>query len=246
MKKILFFLLVTFAVALGSAQNIRLHYDGNLFGNNDTLLLFSSAGSNVYYIDIENTTSSAIQLLVNINIITAVSDLQQFNYCIGEGCFDGDMLPFDACEIAAGTILSSEEHGLRAFHINYDSGESQGISLVKFNFYDHNNPETITSLYVKIESSVGINDSEIFIYNFLAHPNPANSETTIQYKTNLTNAGAAYINIRNLAGKTLIKIPVDLSDGKVTIPLNDLSSGIYFYSLEVFERTLVTKKLIIK
>jgi len=47
-------------------------------------------------------------------------------------------------------------------------------------------------------------------------------------------------------GGVVRSIPVENRSGKITIDIDDLSSGFYFYSLEINGNILKTQKLIIE
>ena len=78
-----------------------------------------------------------------------------------------------------------------------------------------------------------------------AYPNPANSETKFDYK--LPNeAKEAKVIIRSLLGLIMSEHLIEGKIGTITIQTNDLTGGIYFYSLLIDGDIKITRKLIIK
>jgi hypothetical protein len=79
---------------------------------------------------------------------------------------------------------------------------------------------------------------------FQNKPNPFNKETIIEY--NVTQEGTASIIIFDMNGKLLKTIPVKIpGKGSVVISANDLSPGMYYYTLLVNDREVDTKKMIL-
>ena len=76
------------------------------------------------------------------------------------------------------------------------------------------------------------------------YPNPANSQVTIGYSVPAGTDGT--IVIRDVLGSAKKTVRLDAASGKVSINTSDLSSGIYFYSLEVNGKTAQTKKLVVR
>ena len=75
-------------------------------------------------------------------------------------------------------------------------------------------------------------------------PNPFTERTEIRF-TLSDDARNAYIYIFDMTGKTLKQIPVDALMRSVTVGGNELSSGIYLYSLVVNGQEIDTKRMIL-
>ncbi len=85
-----------------------------------------------------------------------------------------------------------------------------------------------------ISSTVGINPGTELTENNLfisaAFPNPANQEFKVSFKLD-ENMQTATLEIFNAIGNQVKTIAVSSNSGVITIPMNDLRSGVYFYRL---------------
>lgn len=77
-----------------------------------------------------------------------------------------------------------------------------------------------------------------------AYPNPAAESFTIDYELpeNISNA---IVSLHDLSGKTIKQIELNGSTGRqqLNLPVGDLSSGMYFYSLEIDGNRQTTKRI---
>jgi hypothetical protein len=124
----------------------------------------------------------------------------------------------------------------------------KGTSKIKFVFFDSENETDSTFVIIDfIIGTVGINDlpklANVEMSN--AYPNPVMGVSFIDYKLPQSVAGA-YIRINNLLGTTVREIPLDRSQGKVTLDAGNLKDGVYFYSLIVNKSATITRKFVVK
>ncbi len=78
-----------------------------------------------------------------------------------------------------------------------------------------------------------------------AYPNPAITYTKLDYKVPQEVLEAKII-LRSLLGSIVKEFVLDDLTGTLKIQTDDLSGGIYFYSLKLDKKIVVTRKLIIK
>jgi hypothetical protein len=77
-----------------------------------------------------------------------------------------------------------------------------------------------------------------------AFPNPANSFVSIKYDIS-DSSQKRHIVLYDIFGKSLKKISLFDKKGTAKMNVEDLNSGIYFYSLVIDEKVISTKKLVI-
>lgn len=77
------------------------------------------------------------------------------------------------------------------------------------------------------------------------YPNPV-SGAQAQFRYHLPSGQEAYLEVRNLVGKTLVRRPLLRREGTFTLPTRGWAEGIYLYSLEMGGKILETKKMIIR
>ncbi len=97
-----------------------------------------------------------------------------------------------------------------------------------------------------IEKDGNLLPEDFTLYN--NYPNPFNPSTTIKF--NIPDAGSVKLKIYNVMGQ-LVKTVIDKSNMeqgqyKVSVDMDNFSSGIYFYSLEHSNRTITKKMLLLK
>jgi ABC-type microcin C transport system duplicated ATPase subunit YejF len=242
MKKF-FTLFMVFASLSGFGQGIVLKYANQVVNSNDTITVIATElnTDNTIFIDIENTTSQELGIMVQRQIISLINNATT-SFCIGDLCLDADLSVFPEI-ISAGGSLTHAAQGDRAFHIFYNPNGSYGVSLIKFTFFDQTTPTIASSVYLRIDNTVSV--SETKPNNALsAYPNPAIDKVTIEHSLN-SNATDAKLVIRNITGVIVYSSLIGNST-KTSILLNDFTSGIYFYSIELNNKSIITKKLIVK
>jgi len=87
---------------------------------------------------------------------------------------------------------------------------------------------------------LGTEDEEVSI-NYSVYPNPAIDILTVEAEI---SSELTSINLYNILGKQILNQP--LNNGINTIDVSSLSSGVYFYSINVNNKAVETKKLIIR
>jgi len=145
--------------------------------------------------------------------------------------------------------LSTTGHGAlqsQSFHAYLETDSIAGSSTVKYCFYDVNNPsdsacvEYIYNALTGIEVIPGKGD-----YLSKAFPNPAINLTTIHYKLN-SDHREAFIKFYNALGAEVLSIALTETEGDLQIPVNQLVSGFYTYSLSKDGKRLKTGRLIVR
>ena len=78
------------------------------------------------------------------------------------------------------------------------------------------------------------------------YPNPFNDITTIAYDIHqLSSSIKGEIAITDILGNEIKSIPIYTNQGKMTFDRGELQSGLYFYSLKIDGKSLITKKMVI-
>lgn len=242
MKKIFTLLLATISLSAFS-QALILRHDGIIYENNDTIYANPTLlnSDNTYFVDIENTTSQSLGIMVVRNNIQLLNGATT-QFCVGESCYTDSASSFPQI-INAGENYSEATYGDQAFHIFYNPNGNYGVSLLKFTLFDQTNPTISSIFYIRLDNSVSIQDNNI-ISTLNAYPNPASNRVTIEHNLK-SNSGKTELVIRNITGAVLYSTPINGSS-KTNVSLENFSAGIYFYSVENQGKTITTKKLIVK
>ena len=77
------------------------------------------------------------------------------------------------------------------------------------------------------------------------YPNPADDFIQINYSTKQTGTSETTIDIADLAGRTLWSQTSNKEEGKLKIPLNDFSNGLYIITLKINGELIRNKKLLV-
>lgn len=243
MKKI-FVITFLFVCFYGNSQSMQLFYEKQPVAHEDTLYIIVSGTISTCDLDIINTSGNMIKLMVKRTVISLLQNAENM-FCLGE-CFapetDKTTTPFD---FFSGDTLSRDTKEYDYFYTSYKTYGEKGISIIKYTFYDNNNPSDETSVIFKFDSeSTGISDIRGEKTSINVYPNPASGVVTVEHHLN-NQTGNANLLVSNAMGMVLKSISIN-SSGKMQVDISDLASGIYFYSIEENGNKSVAKKLIIK
>lgn len=221
-----------------------------------SILLFDHEGNPV-----ENGTvierieePSVAEILFEMNIQNA-SDNQMTMYCkknhieVVEGSIN--MFCWGMC-YGPNTFVSPTPVTLEAgastedgfFSGHYMHQGNMGTSMVQYVFYDEANPNDSAFVTVKYTPGfVGIdNNFENTISNI--YPNPATDVSRIDFNLYFNNN--ASIVISDLTGSSVKEIILNSNSGTALIDVNDLFSGVYFYTIITDNKVIKTGKLVVK
>lgn len=119
-----------------------------------------------------------------------------------------------------------------------------GIILARYCVYDENNPSDNACLTVRF--LVGTSSVEETANGFTlsgVYPNPARDFINFNYEIN-SNASAE-IRIYDLTGKKVKAIQLNANDDHLKTDISALTNGVYFYTLYLNGKSVLTKRLII-
>jgi hypothetical protein len=246
MKKI-FVIISIMSLAYSYGQSIELFYNDALVNNNDTITINTdTVNGHYHYLDLVNTSTQEIKLMIRREIISLVQDAENY-FCFFE-CLptNGNELT-EPIPLAAGDTFSHKEEGnYYYFYTAYNPNNQIGTSIIKFNFFNANDPTDKSSVIFKfISTTTAIADNSIAQVSLKAYPNPATRKVFIQYDLK-NQASEARLLVTNLMGVTVKSIPINSTSDKTQVDVSDLAAGIYFYSVAMGGKISVTKKLIVK
>ena len=228
-----------------STHSLSLSDDDGPLEHDEVVVMSASPSTEIMkkYIYVTNNSDEAKHLLVKKEEIEILPGT--FNsFCWAEFCYP----PFvfvapDILTLGPGDTTSGDD-----FYSEYSPEGGEGTSIIRYTFFDSEDVNDSVSVIVHyITTTVGtgmplsLNSSVSRPY-----PNPASSVVNfdIELDTGITSAA---IVIRNLLGSVVLEQSVNLQETKVSIPVNHLREGIYFYSLVTGEEQLVrTGRFIIK
>ena len=92
-------------------------------------------------------------------------------------------------------------------------------------------------------SSDDVNHKDIDIGG--VYPNPSNRTAQLDYKIKNQNVNARVV-VNSFIGNPIYDFNLDPNQETLIIPVTELNPGIYFYTLIVDNKNIVTKKLVVK
>jgi hypothetical protein len=132
------------------------------------------------------------------------------------------------------------------FSGDYISHGNSGVSIMRYTFFDDENPNDSVYFYAEFNAgTVGINNpvsEKISVSN--AYPNPARDQVSFDYDLPHSVSDAS-IRIQNLLGSVVKEVQLRDASGKVTLDVNDLNDGFYFYSITANNEIIDTRRLVI-
>ena len=242
MKKTFIFLLFSIIFSFSYGQNLALFDSEGSIPNGGSIEVIGNTDASIIYsyINLVNLTNSTSNIKVLRRTISTVSGSLN-SFCWGQ-CYDATI-------DTSLRILPILAHDTSFdFAGEYEPHLHRGTTTVSYVFFNVNNPSDTISVTVNYTANVasGIisgTPSAIDIAN--AYPNPASGSTTIKYSLPKNNTNARLI-IRDCLGILIMDEPLAGNTGKMSVDLNELREGIYFYSVIVNNTAICTRKLVVK
>jgi len=175
--------------------------------------------------------------------ILTIDPTDSTRFCWGGLCYNWPTnLSSQNLTVAPGDTLDFSDLG---FHAEFLSKLSTITRTVHYQFYDIANPDDSTGVTIRYNSTLGVDEMNKIggsISN--AYPNPTNMSVSMKYDINeFSNNGT--IVFYDILGKAVKTVALNDKKGTAKINVDDLNSGIYFYSFLVDGKAISTKKLVI-
>jgi subtilisin family serine protease len=110
------------------------------------------------------------------------------------------------------------------------------------NFWGYGKANAYTMI---LGCAIGIDELNGYSGNLSVYPNPFAEQATIDYDLSEIKYNKAEIKISDMLGKEIKSIPLKEKKNSFSVFRNDLTSGVYFYSLMIDGKKVKTSKLVI-
>ena len=133
------------------------------------------------------------------------------------------------------------------FHAYYKPQNVEGAAKFRFVWFDVANPNGADTSWVDIVfgGQVGIDDAPANVTAFGAWPNPSSGQDVqLDYALDKAAPGTEVV-VYTMLGEQIRRIALPSTQGRLTLPVGTLATGIYFASIERKGRVLATRKLVI-
>jgi hypothetical protein len=233
MKKALLLAVCLFLVTLSQAQSFEVIGVGeNYKGFIGELIRVP--------VQFKNTTNKNIVLIIR-KAESQIGSTQK-NFLCPEGNCDNPVLEDYILRVEPGQTVQN-------FSIGLEAGLVQGISRVKYIVYNRSNPAEMHEIEVNFSVEERPVKNDIFTSRHITihevYPNPVSDIAHIEYHLLSDNVKAKIV-IHNILGNALAEYELPPSESKVKLKADELTAGIYFYTLYLENEGIMTRKLIVK
>jgi hypothetical protein len=242
MKRILLFIIAVFAVNSVISQSLLLSDASGPVSNGAIINVYGSCDSSKIEVKIKVTNNSANTLTIKVKkIINDTITGSKNTFCFAGQCF-GSNTYTSPLSVTFGSIITDSSFGG-----DYSPKGFSGTSSITYVFYDIDNINDSAWATVNfIAAPASITESSNIKYEISnPFPNPARNFTVFNYKLSGTVNDAKFM-VRDLLGNIVLQEPIFDLQGKLTIDISSLNSGIYLYSFVINNKPVTAKKLIIQ
>ncbi len=217
----------------GSAQSLE------FVDRQDTYLAAISESVNIQ-LRIRNTTDKAQYYIIR-KVYSDMGSSQKGYFCIGKDCLDPGMDEFSK-RLEPGETLEGLAYVL-------ETGILTGQTSFKFEVFPRGNPSAAVEHNVSVSveekrtKALVFQSRDITIHD--VYPNPVSDLAFIDYTIH-NEAVKAKVVIHNILGRTMNETELPTSETRMKIQADELTTGIYFYTLYLDNNGVLTRKLIVR
>ncbi len=217
--------------------------------NSYTVQITPGSPTHSFDFEVHNEYSTSKTIKIKRYLLQYTSG-QDIYYCFGTNCYNAStnpvFIPTQNVTLASGGMLPNGA-GTYGLKTDFDDNNVLGNSLVRYTLYDVNNTSDSVSFTINYEvNPVGLKQHETVKYSMNpCMPNPAKQYTNIVYEIK-NNEGNAKLILFDILGNNVREIRLFESSGMQRIDLTALNEGIYFYTLQINGKNMVSRKLIIE
>jgi hypothetical protein len=189
---------------------------------------------------IKNTTDKPQYYIIR-KVYSDMGSSQKGYFCIGKDCLAPTMDEFSK-QLLPGETLEGLGYTL-------ETGILTGQMSFKFEVFPRGNPSAAIehNVAVNIEEkrakALVFQSKDITIHD--VYPNPVSDLAFIDYKIH-NEAVKAKVVIHNILGRTMNETELPTFETRMKIQADELSTGIYFYTLYLDNDGVLTRKLIVR
>ncbi|HTE34277.1 MAG TPA: T9SS type A sorting domain-containing protein [Chryseolinea sp.] len=188
----------------------------------------------------KNTSDKPLTLIIR-KVSGQIGSTQKNYFCLDNNCLDQRVEDY-VIKIDPGQMLTN-------FNVVLEAGLVSGESAIKYIAFSKSNPGQ--SLEFELNFNVEEKAEKISIYSsrFVTlhdvYPNPVVDQAVVDYKI-LNDRVKAKLVVHNLLGNVVGEYTLPIFENLIRVKTDDLSPGIYFYTLYVDDESVITRKLIVR
>lgn len=189
---------------------------------------------------LKNNSEKSITLIIR-KVETQIGSTQKSYFCIDNNCLDQRTEDY-VIKIEPGQTLQN-------FSIGLEAGLVEGFSELKYIIYNKANLNESRPFEIHFVVEGKPEKSNIYTSRLITihdvYPNPVTDRANIDYQLHSDEVKTKIV-IHNILGNALTEYELPYSETKVKILADQLSAGIYFYTLYIDNEGVMTRKLIVK
>lgn len=188
----------------------------------------------------KNNSDKSITLIIR-RVDTQIGSSQKNFFCPDNSCLDQRTEDY---------VLKMEPgQQIENFSIGLEAGLAEGFSVVKYAVYNRSNLQDVRHIELNFVVEAKPERSELYRSSLITihdvYPNPVKDYATIEYQLH-TDKFKAKIVVHNILGNPVAEYELPQLESRIKILAEQLSSGIYFYTLYIDREGVMTRKLIVK
>lgn len=193
-------------------------------------------------IAIKNITEKPVEILIYRKESNITSGQESY-FCLGKNCLP----PETTTAIETKVVRPGEIYD--GFRSVLKAGLGKSVSAITYCFQNITNPTdeicyTLTYQIEKLSSNdILFSDDAITISN--VYPNPIDDQAIFDYDVKNQKVKAKII-LHNVLGGVVEEYLLSEDENKLKIYTKSFNSGVYFYTLNVDNQNIITKKFVIK
>lgn len=193
-------------------------------------------------IQIQNISNKPVTLVIQ-RVNSKIGTTQRTRFCWNGECLDPDVSKLVITQkLIPGEMTSN-------FTSILDAGLTEELSTVSYVIYNKDNPADAVSFDIHYSVKERATEDIFYESNDIqlkdVYPNPASETAFLDYHLKSEDSEAKII-LHNVLGSVVGTYPLNFYESQLKIPVQDLNPGVYFYTLYLANRGIITKKLIIK
>ena len=191
-------------------------------------------------IKIKNTTDKAQFYIIRL-VGNDLSGTQKGYFCLDKNCLESSFTEVSK-RVEAGATLEE-------FHFNLETGLVVGQFPIKFEVFAKGNIQTLIEHQVNVvieekqSRSLAFHSKDITVHE--VYPNPIFDQAFIEYRLH-NEMAKARLTVHNILGSSLSNHDLPYSESKVKIDAENMTPGVYFYTVYIDNIGVLTRKLIVR
>ncbi|MEP6736484.1 MAG: T9SS type A sorting domain-containing protein [Chryseolinea sp.] len=188
----------------------------------------------------KNTTEKTLTLIIR-KVNGQIGSSQKHYFCVDNNCLDYRIEDY-ILKLEPGQTLNN-------FQIALETGLVSEESVLKYVAFSKSNPSHAIEFELNFNVEEKAPKESIYSSRFVTlhdvYPNPVVDQAVVNYEI-LNDRVKAKLVVHNLLGNVVGEYRLPVMDNFIRVKTDDLSAGIYFYTLYVDDESVMTRKLIVR